>query len=591
MSIRTKLYGTICIVILNIILFVYSAITLVINKKFDQLEREMVFDDLKKMETVFNLQIEDVGSLVKDWKDLNGTCLLTTCKSEGHGLEKNITESFLKSAKIEMLLILKPDGSLGYDMFFDNTTEQFGSIDDELVKAITMHQRLFSDVSQKKNILGIIQAGSKHMIIAASQIDGGKGEDSSRGILILGRLLDTKWLEEFNKTTSSSLSIKPIFGNQSEEVEASPLLSPSSSPYHIEVLTDDMIKGYVFVNDVFGTAVMELSICLGREMHKQSHKTNSFLLQAIIFCSIVSWLALYFFIDIIILRRLTAIISDITDIEKNGIHGSRVRESLVRDELGQLSKSLNHMLDANESLEEYKVKSKKLEALTSFAAGATHELATPLSAIAVASGEILHDLAIDSLNEDELLEDIFLIREQVDRCKYILNQMAADAGQHMGEEIVPFSIRDLIASTVVLFNESTVKRIEVENQIADLKIAMPFQSLCRVLRGIIKNGIYASENDKTIYLSCYQNTSFIFFKVRDQGTGMSEDTLNKAVEPFFSTKPPGENLGLGLYLAQSLATRFGGGLDLLSSPGCGTTVTISFAKEQIYVESQHNSCH
>jgi PAS domain S-box-containing protein len=60
--------------------------------------------------------------------------------------------------------------------------------------------------------------------------------------------------------------------------------------------------------------------------------------------------------------------------------------------------------------------------------------------------------------------------------------------------------------------------------------------------------------------------------VADTGAGMSQDVIDKAVEPFFSTKGIGKGTGLGLSMVHGLATQLGGGLLIQSEPGQGTTV-------------------
>jgi CheY-like chemotaxis protein len=62
--------------------------------------------------------------------------------------------------------------------------------------------------------------------------------------------------------------------------------------------------------------------------------------------------------------------------------------------------------------------------------------------------------------------------------------------------------------------------------------------------------------------------------VTDTGTGMDEQTLQKAIEPFFSTKAVGKGTGLGLSMVHGLAKQLGGKLVLTSRPGEGTTATI-----------------
>lgn len=70
------------------------------------------------------------------------------------------------------------------------------------------------------------------------------------------------------------------------------------------------------------------------------------------------------------------------------------------------------------------------------------------------------------------------------------------------------------------------------------------------------------------------NGQYIRLTVRDNGTGMDEDTLAQAVEPFFSTKGAGHGTGLGLSMAHGLAAQLGGVLHISSRIGQGTTVTM-----------------
>jgi two-component system sensor histidine kinase RegB len=64
--------------------------------------------------------------------------------------------------------------------------------------------------------------------------------------------------------------------------------------------------------------------------------------------------------------------------------------------------------------------------------------------------------------------------------------------------------------------------------------------------------------------------------VRDDGHGMSPETLGRAGEPFFTTRPPGRGTGLGLFVVRLHAERLGGTLQLASTPGHGTTASLEW---------------
>jgi two-component system, sensor histidine kinase RegB len=88
-------------------------------------------------------------------------------------------------------------------------------------------------------------------------------------------------------------------------------------------------------------------------------------------------------------------------------------------------------------------RNQRFGALATLAAGAAHELATPLSTIAVVAKEIERQLQRRP-SSAETVADARLIREQVTRCQAILAQLAADAGQGTGAAIVPIALADLV---------------------------------------------------------------------------------------------------------------------------------------------------
>jgi two-component system sensor histidine kinase RegB len=71
----------------------------------------------------------------------------------------------------------------------------------------------------------------------------------------------------------------------------------------------------------------------------------------------------------------------------------------------------------------------------------------------------------------------------------------------------------------------------------------------------------------------------VIFEVSDRGPGISPDVLARVGEPFFTTKPTGRGMGLGIFLARAVVERLGGQFAIRSVPGAGTTATLALPGE------------
>ncbi len=213
----------------------------------------------------------------------------------------------------------------------------------------------------------------------------------------------------------------------------------------------------------------------------------------------------------------------------------------------------------------------KLASLATLAAGAAHELSTPLSTIAVVAKELQRSLSESVSNE--VRADLQLVRDQVGRCRDILDRMAAHAGENVGEPLSPFGVRAWIDAS--LDGLAGADRVLVEAAHAkDATLVGPPRALAAALRGLLKNALQASPPDANVMLCVSSEDGRIQATVLDCGRGMPPDVLERVGEPFFTTKGPGEGMGLGLFLTRALAEQLGGSFQITSRPGTGTEAWI-----------------
>jgi len=222
---------------------------------------------------------------------------------------------------------------------------------------------------------------------------------------------------------------------------------------------------------------------------------------------------------------------------------------------------------------EQTARDQRLAALTTLAAGAAHELGSPLATIAVSAGELENALRELDGRED-LVADARLVRSEVRRCRDILDQMAAEGRDMVGEGLATVHLARLIAAVREESGAGSRLRVETDPDLLGSSMSVPRRALTRVLGNLVENALAAAPQDDTVLLRIARSEDRWSFEVRDRGLGMAPDVLARASEPFFTTRPPGRGLGLGLFLARTVAEQLGGGLALVSTPGQGTVASL-----------------
>jgi two-component system sensor histidine kinase RegB len=224
----------------------------------------------------------------------------------------------------------------------------------------------------------------------------------------------------------------------------------------------------------------------------------------------------------------------------------------------KMSATLREREQALAQAREDALRDERLIALGTLAAGAAHELGTPLATMAV----LAKDMEVECSATPEMAGSWRVLRGQIARCKDILSELAISAGQARAEAGRDHALDKYLAQIMEQWHGGR-PGVRLRQQWHGTQPAphiIADQTLTHAITNILNNAADASEQEVEIHGSW--NDRELCLEICDRGAGITATAAAHAGEPFFTTKPPGQGLGLGLFLAQSTIKRLGGNVQL-----------------------------
>ena len=227
-------------------------------------------------------------------------------------------------------------------------------------------------------------------------------------------------------------------------------------------------------------------------------------------------------------------------------------------------------------LREKHLKHEHVLALGTLAAGAAHELGTPLSTMAI----LLKDLSPETALSESKLDTL---RGQVDRCKNILGSISAASGEIRAESGSITKLDDYLPHLINRWKK-TRHDVTVKSEFKGSDPAPSIvvdQTLDQALLNILNNAADASPDD--VEIQGEWSDQELTLIVSDRGTGLSPELEEKAGESILSTKQDG--MGLGLFLTYTTLERLGGEVRIFNREDGGVKCQINLPLSTIKLSS------
>jgi PAS domain S-box-containing protein len=225
------------------------------------------------------------------------------------------------------------------------------------------------------------------------------------------------------------------------------------------------------------------------------------------------------------------------------------------------------------ALEARMIASAKLAELGEMAGGIAHEINSPLAAIMGRVGLMKDRVSHHKFDAEIFSRDLAKIEVTVERIAKIITGLKAFSRGGENDPMVEVSVSVVVQNTLELCQER-FKHMGVElrlNVPQDLMVSCRESQVSQILLNLMNNGLDAIKElpDKWISLDFEKTDEMLRCFVTDSGPGIPEATVEKIMQPFFTTKEVGKGTGLGLSVSLGLARAHEG--DLFYVKDCGHT--------------------
>lgn len=224
----------------------------------------------------------------------------------------------------------------------------------------------------------------------------------------------------------------------------------------------------------------------------------------------------------------------------------------------------------------------KLASVGQLAAGVAHEINNPLGTILMYSSLLKKDLQ-KAFDNDQVIEDLDLITEEANRCKYIVSNLLNFARQ--GKlNIKELNIEELFNNILKNFKVDRQYR-GIDFQFSTIKnnfnISGDAEQLKQVFINLIKNACDSmlESAEKKLIIELDHDEESIKLSIADTGCGIEKENFGKIFTPFYTTKNIGKGTGLGLAISYGIIKMHKGSISFNSEVGKGTTFQITLPKK------------
>jgi two-component system, NtrC family, sensor kinase len=253
------------------------------------------------------------------------------------------------------------------------------------------------------------------------------------------------------------------------------------------------------------------------------------------------------------------------------------------DELSRLIDAFNKMVEELNKRENQLLQSRKMASIGTFTSGIAHELNNPINNISlIVESLVEEDQDLSVKERSHLYQDLM---GQAERTSDIVKKLL-EFSRNRYSRTEKAAIDDIVRKTADLVtNEMRLNRVKYSQTIEGgslPELRVDKGGIQQVFLNLFLNSIQAMESGGRIdvVMRTYPDAREIRIDVRDTGSGIPQEYLDRLFDPFFSTKKEGEGTGLGLSVSYNIINKHSGHIEVESTLGEGSCFSIFLPMEK-----------